>query len=69
LNPGRRGGEPATNRLSYGAPFANLHSTNFSTIIITYHLGLVQQASGGRSTKRLSLTPLRIRKKNIDPND
>jgi hypothetical protein len=30
---------------------ANLHSTNFSTITITYHPGLVQQASSGRSTK------------------
>jgi hypothetical protein len=29
---------------------ANLHSTNFSTITITYP-GLVQQASSGRSTK------------------
>jgi hypothetical protein len=34
---------------------ANLHSTNFSTIAITYHPELVQQASSGRSTKRLSL--------------
>jgi hypothetical protein len=59
LNPGRRGGKPATNRLSYGAAYifvhywggfspstsvspANLYSTNFSTITITYHLGLVQ---------------------------
>jgi hypothetical protein len=31
--------------------FANLHSTNFSTITITYHPGLVQQASSGRSTQ------------------
>jgi hypothetical protein len=30
---------------------ANLHSTNFSTITITYHPGLVQQASSGRSTQ------------------
>jgi hypothetical protein len=30
---------------------ANLHSTNFSIIIITYHPGLVQQASSGRSTQ------------------
>jgi hypothetical protein len=42
---------------------ANRHSANFSTITITYHLGLVQLASSGRSTKRLSLTPLRIIKK------
>jgi hypothetical protein len=28
----------------FGSP-ANLHSTNFSTITITYHPGLVQQAS------------------------
>jgi hypothetical protein len=33
---------------------ANLHSTNFSTITIAHHLGLVQQASSGRSTMRLS---------------
>jgi hypothetical protein len=30
---------------------ANHHSTNFSTITITYHLGLVQEASSGRSTQ------------------
>jgi hypothetical protein len=29
---------------------ANLHSTNYSTITI-YHMGLVQQASSGCSTK------------------
>jgi hypothetical protein len=29
----------------------NLHATNFSTITITYHPGLVQQASSGRSTQ------------------
>jgi hypothetical protein len=28
----------------------NLHFTNFSTITITYHPGLAQQASSGRST-------------------
>jgi hypothetical protein len=27
------------------------YSTNFSTIIIAYHPGLVQQASNGRSTQ------------------
>jgi hypothetical protein len=27
---------------STSVSFANLHSTNFSTIIITYHPGLVQ---------------------------
>jgi hypothetical protein len=42
---------------------ANLHSTNFSAVTITYHPGLVQLASSGRSTKRLSLTPPRIKKK------
>jgi hypothetical protein len=26
----------------FGFPCANLYSTNFSTITITYHLGLVQ---------------------------
>jgi hypothetical protein len=31
LNPGRRGGKPATNRLRYGAD----HSTSFSITIIT----------------------------------
>jgi hypothetical protein len=30
---------------------ANLHSTNISTITITYHPGLVQYASSGRSTQ------------------
>jgi hypothetical protein len=35
---------------------ANHHSTNFSTITITYHPGLIQQASSGRITK--SPTPL-----------
>jgi hypothetical protein len=30
---------------------ANLHSTNFSTITITYHPGLVQKASSGHSTQ------------------
>jgi hypothetical protein len=30
---------------------ANLHSANYSTITITYHPGLVQQASSGRSTR------------------
>jgi hypothetical protein len=30
---------------------ANLHSTNFSTITITYHSGLVQQASSGCGTQ------------------
>jgi hypothetical protein len=30
---------------------ANLHSINCSTITIIYHLGLVKQASNGRSTK------------------
>jgi hypothetical protein len=28
----------------YFGSAANVHSTNFSTITITYHLGLVQQA-------------------------
>jgi hypothetical protein len=32
---------------------ANLHSTNCSTITLTYHLGLVQQARSGRSTRDL----------------
>jgi hypothetical protein len=30
---------------------ANLHSRNFSTITVTYHPGLVQYASSGRSTQ------------------
>jgi hypothetical protein len=33
-----------------GSP-ANLHTTNFSTITITYHPGLVQYANSGRSTQ------------------
>jgi hypothetical protein len=41
---------------------ANFYSINFSIITITYHLGLVQLASSGRSTNRLRLTPLRIKK-------
>jgi hypothetical protein len=32
-------------------PPADLHFTNFSTITLTYHPGLVQQASSGRSTQ------------------
>jgi hypothetical protein len=40
--------------------YFDLHSINFSTITITYHPGLVQEASSGRRTKRLSLIPLRI---------
>jgi hypothetical protein len=32
---------------------ANLHSTNCSTIILIYHLGFVQQARSGRSTRDL----------------
>jgi hypothetical protein len=46
----------------FGSP-ANLHSTNFFTITITYHLGLVQQAS--------SLTPLikKIIKINLDVSE
>jgi hypothetical protein len=30
---------------------ANIHSTNCSAIAIIYHLGLVKEASSGRSTK------------------
>jgi hypothetical protein len=37
--------------LSTSASPANLHSTNCSTITIIYHLGPVQYASGGCSTK------------------
>jgi hypothetical protein len=39
-----------------------LHSTNCSAIAIIYHLGLVQDANIGRSTKwtHVSLTPLGI---------
>jgi hypothetical protein len=32
---------------------ANIHSTYCSTITLTYHLGLVQQARSGRSTRDL----------------
>jgi hypothetical protein len=31
----------------------NLHSTNCSTVTLTYHLGLIQQARSGRSTRDL----------------
>jgi hypothetical protein len=41
---------------NYSVSPANLHSTILAKITITYHLGLVQQASSGRSTK--SPTPL-----------
>jgi hypothetical protein len=34
----------------FGFP-CQFHSTNFSTITLTYHLGLVQYASSGRSTQ------------------
>jgi hypothetical protein len=44
---------------------ANLYSTNFSTMTITYHPGLVQKSSSGSSTQ--SLTPLRIKKKPTRP--
>jgi hypothetical protein len=44
---------------STSVSLANLHSTNFSTITITYHPGLVQSASSGRRTQ--SPTP-RIKK-------
>jgi hypothetical protein len=37
--------------LSISVSPANLYSINCSTISIIYHLGLVQQASSGRSTK------------------
>jgi hypothetical protein len=42
---------------------AKLHSTNFSTITIIYHPGLVQQASSGRSTQ--SATAQIKKKKNL----
>jgi hypothetical protein len=44
---------------------ANLHSTNCFTITIIYHLGLVQEASSGGSTKWTQPTPLRITLKNV----
>jgi hypothetical protein len=37
--------------LSTSVSPANLYSTNFSTITITYHPGLVQEVSSGRSTQ------------------
>jgi hypothetical protein len=43
---------------------ANLHSTNFSTITLTYHPGLVQQASSGCSTQ----SPIAQIKKNKKKN-
>jgi hypothetical protein len=36
---------------STSVSLANLHSTNFSTINITYHPGVVQEASSGRITQ------------------
>jgi hypothetical protein len=39
--------------LSTSVSPANLHSTNCSTITLTYHLGLVQEARSGRSTRDL----------------
>jgi hypothetical protein len=42
---------------------ANLHSTNFSTITLTYHPGLVQYSSSGRSTQSPTA---QIKKKKID---
>jgi hypothetical protein len=44
----------------FGSP-ANFHSTHFSTITITYHPGLVQYASNGRSTRSPAA---QIKKKN-----
>jgi hypothetical protein len=44
---------------------ANLHSTYFSTITITYHPGLVQQASSGRSAQ----SPTALIKKKINYNE
>jgi ribosomal protein L37AE/L43A len=41
------GGQSGTGSVSP----SNLHSTNCSTLTIIYHLGLVQYASSGRSTK------------------
>jgi hypothetical protein len=37
----------------YFGPPVNLHSTSCSTIILTYHPALVQQARSGRSTRDL----------------
>jgi hypothetical protein len=37
-NPGRRGGKPATNRLSYGAPHAAITRDNIWTLI-SYRTG------------------------------
>jgi hypothetical protein len=42
---------------------ANLQSTSFSTITITYHPGLVQYASSGRSTQ----SPTALIKNNVRP--
>jgi hypothetical protein len=45
---------------------AKFHSTNFSTVTITYHPELVQQASSGHSTRSPTA---QIKKKKIDYND
>jgi hypothetical protein len=47
----------------FGSP-ANLHSTNFSTITIIHHPGLVQQAKQWPSTKWTQSHPIR-KKHNI----
>jgi hypothetical protein len=48
LNPGRRGGKPATNRLSYGAAFTALPSSGmetaqFKALYIVSHIYLLKK--------------------------
>jgi hypothetical protein len=48
---------------------ANLHSTSFFTITITYHMGLVQQASSGRSTQSPTAQIKGKKKKQLPDDD
>jgi hypothetical protein len=43
----------------YLISLANSHSTDFSTIIIIYYPGVVEQAGSGRSTKWSRSHPMR----------
>jgi hypothetical protein len=51
---------------STSVSFANLNSTSTSTVTIIYHLGLVQQASSGRSTKWTQSHSTRNNKRKIN---
>jgi hypothetical protein len=53
---------------NFGSP-ANLHSTHCSKITIIYHLGLVQQANSGCSTKWTQSHPNNNNNNNNNNND